>query len=116
MPWDSTITQMQANAEVTLRKQHLQLLVGLGKKLFKSNRLVWLEKCPTLKPYTFLLSPTNKCVLCIDVLHSFILDTCIYIYIYIYRERERERERKRERERERFFVQRITKDGESWAC
>ena len=60
------------NAEVTLRKRHLQLLVGLGKKLFMSMRLVWLEKCPTLKPYTSLLSPTNKCVLCIDVLHSYI--------------------------------------------
>ena len=60
------------NTEVTLRKQHLQRLVGLGKKLFKSMRLVWLEKCPTLKPYTFLLRPTNKCVLCIDVLHSYI--------------------------------------------
>ena len=81
------------NAKVTLCKWHLQLLVGLGKKLFKSMGLVCLEKWPTLKPYTFLLSPINKSGPCIDVLYSYILDTCTYIYIYIKREREREWER-----------------------
>ena len=100
-----------ANAKGTLRKQHSQLLVGLGKKLFKSMGLVCLEKWPTLKPYTFLLSPINKSGACIDVLNSYILDTCTFIYIYIYIERERERER--ERECVLFFVKRITKDGES---
>ena len=94
------------NAKVTLRKRDLHLLVGLGKKLFKSMGLVCLEKWPTLKPYTFLLSPINKSGACIDVLNSYIWDTCTFIYIYIYIERERERER--ERECVLFFVQRIT--------
>ena len=84
-----------AGDEVVQQHARYHLLVWMGALLFMDKLadrvsplpLQLLNPISNARQYnwgsaTFLLSPTNKCVLCIDVLHSYILDTC-FIYIYI---------------------------------